>query len=738
MMNDLKNWLINRLPELIPCHISNVVSGTLELSFNFESLNDFVDPLSIKVSSRLPNKKSVDETFNFSVSGDEPELQFVKRLQYTPFFVSALSYENFTLYIVDFYEWTPVTTIYRIFYIPCSSGDYKFEVRLPSHHEQAGPNIFKIQNWYFTHIGSTTEKGVNSTLKITIPKDKTDDQVFICSFSEKQLSAGDLSPQSLLKKLDKAENEVVKYHIKNFIKIQDRKKQQLLDELWSRQKGLNPDRKINKTQSDEDILWTLELFRYMGWNELPDTKVVKKFQNMIKGPHKNNIMFYDAYFKNSYTDDEVINSLQSWWDQYSLPLYRIKLKRELYTNPSLIFVIYSLALQMQLPWSMDLYRLSNFFFHEPQIALLAYLFQIMMVRIGEENTIRVAPGPGFVGNVKYMKRGDSEYRYTRFGAVHFTSLHKKNVPLFKFNKEVIVHHDQTLNQITIKPHILPVDINHLRSNNISIRFKAKIYQIPLVWKKAELSLPGCRIRWIFKKDRFQLTCQPDKSSTPIKIDEKVINLSNSKKVKYYHPIRKSEITAVCKLLDISGRSYFLNQKNSGTSAQLIGWIQDRYGLLVDSLNIRISSHQIPYSEQESGIIKQSFNIPAKLDTIEILSKKLVREIPIRKIENRVYQKLMNYSPGESRSILLIILNDQLKIHKEEIQRLIFDHLGFIPLIIYKSEIKKKLNTDYILLIDEKDTLYTFENKTTFFNLSVLSISYPEGIRKLYQILSDQI
>ncbi len=743
-MSDLKNWLISKLPVLVPYQISEVISGTQQLSFKFETRNGTDDPLCLKVRSIKKNDDIVDEIIDFSISGEVSELQFVKRLQNTPFFVSSLANENYSLYIIDFYEWAPVTTLYRVFYFQYISNDKKLEVRLPSIHNKLGQNIYNIQDWYFTYTRSGSEKVVNSTLKLPFSDDETRSQIFIFSFSEKHPFPEDLSIKSLLTRINKLETQARKYHILHDLKIQDRKKQQILDELWSRQKGLNPDRNLNKSQSDEEFsdsdvfLWTVELCRYMGWNGSLDTKSKKKFQNLIKGPQNKTIFFYDAYFQDQYTPDKIIETLQSWWDQYSLPLYRMKFKKELQTNPSLIFMIYSLALQMQLPWGNELYRLSNFFYQEPQIAVLAYLFQLMIIRTGEDNTIQISPGPGSGGNVKTLKRGEKEYRHTRYGKIRFTSLREKNVELLKIDKEVILNHNETLDQIAIKPNIIPIELKSLRTNNISIQINKSIYQVPLIWKKAELSIPGCRIRWIFKKDRFQLTCQADKSIPTVKIDKEVINLKNTQKAKYYHPVGKSENKGVFKLLDISGRSYILNQDISETTVQIIGWIQDRYGLLVDNLNIRINSHQILCRVQESGIFNKSFSISPNLDSIGIVSKKMYKNIPIRKIENRINIKLMTYFPRENKGTFLVVLNDEFKIRKDEIQHLFLEYLGFIPFILYKSEIKKRLNTDHLVLIEEIDTLYKFEEINTFSKSSLLSIGYPDGIKNLFKILSGQV
>jgi hypothetical protein len=564
----------------------------------------------------------------------------------------------------------------------------------------------------------------------------------VFSFSEKKLTSDKLSINSLLTKLNHLISEAEDNHILNDIRIQDKKSQHIIDDLWSRQKGLNPDRSLNSSLStdkiidDKNFLWATELSRYMEWGNLSDVNIPKKIQNRVQEAQKDNKFVYDCYFENGFVSEDIIEYLQSWWDQCSLPIYHVKFKKDLEANPSLIFIIYSLALQAQLPWYVDLYRLCNLFYHEPQIALLAFVFQIVILQNGENDTIQISPGTAPAGNVKILKRGGTEYQFTRFGEVYFTSVKRHTVEIVKIDKEVIIKHDKTYQNISIRPNIIPSHLNRLRKNQILIQIDKKNYHVPLIWKKVDLSLPGCRIRWILKKERFQFTCQPDKFCKSLKIDNNDIYIAGTKKIKYYHSVDKSENTAVLRLYDISGRSFFLDHDLPVNQVQLFGWIQDRYGLFVKEFNIRLNSHHISCKVPPSGKIRQSFDISSKLESIGIGARKTIHPIQILKIKNRLYSNLMRYSHRAGKSILVVIVDDQLNIRKDEIQQTFMEHLGFFPLILYKSEIKKKFRAPYMIYIENSEN--RSESKISISNLSlpILSINFPEGIQNLFKILSD--
>jgi len=736
-MNDFQNWLITKLPSLIPCQLSEIISGTAQLSLSFESKSGVDDPLSIRVKSTKKTDEISEDELKYSISHQRSDIQFVKRLQNTPFFISCLANEEFTLYIVDFYQWSPVTTLYRIFYFQLLDQDFRFELDMPLKTKKNEDSDYNVGDWYLTHSGSGTYEANPLRARLSFSGKEMEEKVLIFSFSEKKLSTGELSINGLIGELNKLEERAKKSHILKDIKVQDVKKQRLIDELWTRQKGLNPDRQLNALYSAENIpdIWTDELCHYMGWQSSGRTGSKPDINHFLNNREPIVKFCFAAYFEETHTPDEVIKTLQEWWDQYSLPLYRMKLLKSVATDPSLIFMIYSLATEMQLPWSDQLYRLSNFFYNQSQIALLACLFEMIVIRTKKDQTIQVKSGSGKRGNTQSIRRGKIEYFHTCYSKNNYTTVREKNVEILKIDKDVIVIHSEKMDQIAIQPHILPINLKSLHALTISIQVGNYLLQVPLLWKKAELSIAGCRIRWIYKKDRFQLTCHLMKPGSQVKIDGKDINFTDSNKIRLYHPVNKIENEGFFRLFDVSGRSFISINSISPKEVMLLGWMQDRHGLLVDRLNICLNSHQIFCSAQSSGLINASFDINPKLKTIGLTSRKINQDIPIRKIDNRSYLKYMSYLHSENKGTLIVVVDDELKIQMKEIQDLFIKNLGFIPYIIYQSEIKMKMNIPHIIYIGEKDTLYRFYEKSSFSKTSILSISSPGGIQQLFKILT---
>jgi hypothetical protein len=445
---------------------------------------------------------------------------------------------------------------------------------------------------------------------------------------------------------------------------------------------------------------------------------------------------YKAYFSDSLTQDEIIELIQIWWDQYSLPLYRMKLLKTIKTDPSLIFVIYLLALQMRMPWSDELYRISGNFYHLPQIGLLACIMQIGMIKKELNKTIRFIPGSGFKGNRVIIRRDKVEYSQSRYGTVCFTRLTEQEVELVKINKRVIITHNPNLDQIKIMPLFMPLSLNHFRRNLITFRIDDRLVHVPLVWKKAEITLSGCRIRWIFKKDRFQFTCQTNQSDKALKINDEKIDFSQSKQAKYYYSGKKSENKSGLKVFDNLGRSFILGHKTSKKEARLIGWIQDRYGLLVEKYNISFNTHQNLRTTDESGWINTSVELPTYISDIAIISKKMSETISIRKITNGFKLKLIDYLPSKRKGAFVIVIDDQLNIQRSAVQGLCLEEFGFIPITIYKSEIKNGKHLPLMIRLTKKDSLYQFGLDKRLSRSAILFVRYPEGITDMFYILSE--
>lgn len=268
-MNVIQNWMLSKLPFLVPCQLPDVISGTSELSLNFKSNPDYDDPLSNTIHSMDRSHKISKDDLRYSILKSRPEIQFVKRLQDTPYYISCLVDAKFTLYVIDFYTWAPVTTIYRIFYFQSMDQDIEIELNLPEQVEMKTGNRYQIKDWNITSLVSSRADSDSTNTNLLFTENDLEEQCLVFALSKERQQLSDLSVVSLLNKFNQLQEDIKKSHILTDLKIQDTRMQRRIDEMWHRQKGINPERQTNNKFDDLNVtdIWAIELCHYMGWKD---------------------------------------------------------------------------------------------------------------------------------------------------------------------------------------------------------------------------------------------------------------------------------------------------------------------------------------------------------------------------------------------------------------------------------------------------------------------------------------
>ena len=97
-----------------------------------------------------------------------------------------------------------------------------------------------------------------------------------------------------------------------------------------------------------------------------------------------------------------------------------------------------------------------------------------------------------------------------------------------------------------------------------------------------------------------------------------------------------------------------------------------------------------------------------------------------------------YQHGEGKGTLVVIIDDGINVQKQEVEKSFSSKLGFSPLIYYRSEIKKKLGYQFLIFIGKTESGSQFHEIKGLTKSPVLSISYPDGISDLYEILTGNL
>ncbi len=741
-MTELKKWIINTLPELVPCNMPDTRSGPFGYSIRFGTSSHIYDPLSIEYLINTGNITDSTSRLKFSLEGINFHHSITKRIQSTPFYLSSISSENCVVYIIDFYEWDPSPTNFRIFYFQTHLKNAVLKVQLPGASRLENKNVFHIKNWFFGYHGANSDDFLKNVLSVRLNKEQSEDLFLIFTLSPEQPALEELTLKKVLSKLNQVQDQARKNNILRFIRVQNPEIESTIDELWSRNKSLSPELKadqvfLKNVKSHLQVArWTREICQLLLW-KVPFVSIQDVLtepadqQEMISGLAWPESLIFGAYFFNETSPKEIMDFLQKWWDQYSLPLYQIKLEQDLAMNPEKIFLIYVLAVRYRLTWSENLYIICNNFSEWPHFALLAYLQKLFGMKFGLDNSMQFYPGTLWKSNVKEIKRGIHTYRYTRFGKKIYTSLMENTKQILKIDKEVVLTYDQRKQELSILPSSPPSDRQKLRLNFLKIKINEFCFQIPFLWKKLDLSLFDLKIRWIFKKDRFQITFHKGKQNNEFEIDGEPFSFNTTTRLIYYHRVKSSPSTFGIKVSDEQGRSYFIDHKDSHRKSIVTGWIQDRHGLFIENFNIRYGSRQKVMSVPESGFITSPLLLPQIVKQFKVQAKRIVNTQSLNVVNDPVIKRYLNYSPQHGKGNLIVVLDDEWVNNLNDISKYFDKYLSFQPIFIFKSEIQGKLDSTQIIYIDANEEDCHTKEKSSFSNSPFLSIGFKGNMEKIF-------
>ena len=735
-MSEFEHQFLQKLTELVPYDYDEVVLGTLGFNIKYTAGGKYANPLNICLfgnNQSDPPQKCQYITF--------PAMNhiFTKRVSQTPFYISFLMSDNVVLYILDFYIWKPVPIIYRIFYVQFSDNATSLKIQIPENHRRSSGQVRKIDSCYFN---CSVYGGTDPTSKdLIINSDKNDhkDRFLVFAYSANREEISDIDFIKVLGRYNEVESISKMNHIDHFIKVQDPHIKREIDTLWNRFKGLTPDHHLDiqlaaKISEDHrEGLVIKEICKLFDWDKIlieldKSLKIQKSVKKLFESNSEQMTSIVDAYLAADPDESLLLILLQRWWDRYSLPVYQLKFESMLYEFPEKLFMIYALAQWVGLPWSRLLLNRCNRFSMRTDLEFLAYLHQLIQVRIIGKNTVKVKSGFLTTGNFIQLRRGKTVIRFTRFGQKVYSSLDVDQLLVLKIDKEVSFKLDEKNQQLDILPDVTLYNAKDLYINEAVLKVDNYSIRVPLLWKKAELRHNDFRLRWIFKKTRIQFSCAKGKKCGQVTINNQDLEFKQSQWLKYYHPVKAIKPGMGLKILDSDGRSYFLT-KNHPEDGMLLGWVQNRYALFVEQFNCQpVKGRQRLVKGSESGRIESTLIIPDKTKKCTITTKKYSAPVEFERIN---LSGILLYSPLKSRGHLIAIIEDSIQHQTDEIKVLFKKSLGFLPIFIRLTKSKGITSGNQIIFVAHKEkTQNNIENGLILRSVPFI-ISFSQELKEIF-------
>jgi len=640
-------------------------------------------------------------------SKSEFDIQYIYRIQNTPFFVSYLSNDDFAVKILDFYDWRDNNSIYRLFLLKkfdynSSSNCANIELNFDSNINQISENQIEL-NKVMLQISDNIQ--VNKDQLTYELSTSSEGMCFFVKINYDANTISSLTLDNVIKKFYELENICRINHISRYFITKNHEGESELDELWNRQKYILPDLDIeefifnNENSFEIEKYWVDDFCKYFGLTEIVNFNInnpkAKESGLREDFPSKSNIL---NYYKDGKIETKIIaNDLQKWWDTYSLPLFDLVFKNKCINEPEEVFAAYFLAIRLHFPWAVVLYEKiisnledeSTFHLHH-FLNLLSFCNKRIIKQVRKNKNIVYVPGYLWDNNYKSI---NNEIEVSKFSNHTYIKLKLGKDNFFKINKLCEIQVDNKKNIICIAPLINKSLTEYKAENFLNIEIDKFRIELPLVWKTGYFEFINTRFRWTLKKNRFQITIHSSKKRI-IQINNESLELFPNKKLIYHKEYQTADPEIHLRLYNKNGGTKFSKIGKQQVPVIASGFATTKNGTLTNK--ILYSSNQ---RKHQLFDIKDSFHDVNEIqilnddNKIKFFSKHTSNDLEIHYLKNEFLNRLKNLSFSDSAKLLLLI---DIKFIGNIKNILLFFKLnfGFQPEFIIKdkkSNIKLKSN-----------------------------------------------
>ncbi len=442
--------------------------------------------------------------------------------------------------------------------------------------------------------------------------------------------------------------------------------------------------------------------------------------------------FYVAYFGNGADSGILAKRLQQWWNRYSMPIYNQWWKRQLEQAPEKLFIIFLLALQLRIPWSETILIRCNEFVAVPLFRLLVELGKVLLIRHNHNGKLTIVPGSAQAGNIAGTLARDRSLRIkiTRFGSEKYFTVFHKNRQIIKVDKDISCEVNRGGDGYSFFPSIYPCGLSDFMINLLSIEDRMMMVRIPLVWRKGSIEVNALRVRWLLKKNRFQLTLHARSDIENYRVNSQEVTLRRGeRKVIYLYP-EKIPVKGLLLITSSEGASIHFRQRSIKRVIRIIGWISDQYGVFIPKINYQYSKRQHLLETDPAGQVDHELIIPAGISRLSFLVKRYVEHVKLNQYSNEKVEKFFRYDPAESPERFIVRLAGKNAQTAETVQDFFRSEFAFIPEIIMDAGYGMHTVTEGLLACPGGGSNAKLSNA----DKKILCIDYPvgESIRRLIE------
>ncbi len=491
-----------------------------------------------------------------------------------------------------------------------------------------------------------------------------------------------------------------------------------LDRLFARLHALDA---LGHLRADafrnEEFVWLHELFLQLGWwNRLKNfylnvnsasfkeepllTLLAQRFNaflqasghpplNLPEEPNQKIVSSFLARYLSPQADEEERDiDLQHFWEYFQLPAFRFRWEREIVHNANEFIAFALLALCRKFWWAETALNTIDAFLpetHHVVFRLLRILLKRVCLRPNEKR-IGILFFRDPQGDYQ-LKHSELQVRSYSFGKQVFARV-AIGAPLelqATVDRRVDFYIDYAHKTLYIKPVIFRPPFQEPTLRTIKIEYAGNTIFFPLVWERATLHLNRCRLKFLRKKDRFQITIKnPDKDHL-IYLENQAVPMRPDRYAKYYVPLQKRSATMAIEAFSPQGRQ--LTGLAPGPNAVVIrGWALDVFGIMKEEVRLRLNNQRRTHGIHPNAFNPDILNVPGGEVQLTISGRKCLPSTLKLTMSDPFWHAFVTRPAEQLIHELKIWISDRHKesIDMEKLKQILAHRLHWIPEIEWIS------------------------------------------------------
>lgn len=378
-----------------------------------------------------------------------------------------------------------------------------------------------------------------------------------------------------------------KYHPLSYIRSTDVDFLKAIDRYWNEIPWIDSTGNILESLDESEEI-SKSIFVLLS--QLPQYFPFVKPVNM-ETSRRGEGVFYSLYLQETKLDTyEVKANIQSFWNVISLPAFRKKLINLLNTNPAEIIAFLLLTLHNGFWWSKIAIQHIVEFLDEKKsgfLALYNLVFELKShVFIASKNSdLFIANNTSSLGNKSYeLSNGRYTLKLIKTKQNCYTHLFIDGTEKIVINRDVKIAFTQANQELQILPQSFEYKL--VQNNVLALKVNSISVKILMAWNDFVLQIGSLRLKFLFKRDRYQVSLKGDRSIRNLELNGNSISFESNRYQKtYIYPQKSREVISI-NFYDSMGQ--VLNPDQIDTSGKILinGVAQNKYDQIIDRVHVR--------------------------------------------------------------------------------------------------------------------------------------------------------